>query len=423
MIAALKEAGDFLTGRNGSRSTASEVGCVSQICRERLFHYAESFEELANSLAKEDRQEEQGRADKPEGSFATHKLDRREILDARRAMENRMLIRQNLNEMAQIMTSLAEELVQCRPLEESLGRMLKHALRAESIYAGYFCYLMGENDAKRSISMTLYTDKKGGLQAAKVADMLSVLLSHPLKLSVNSPELINERPRTFLFVDEPDYVVLTGFCKITKEEEKVSGDHYSILESEKGRITLLLSDGTGSGERASMDSERTLDLMEKFLEAGYEMEAAADMVNMAFFAGDGELSHPTLDSCELNLYDGVCSFFKVGGVASYIKRGDHVEKIATGTLPLGIFRNTQGTKTCRQLQDGDYVVMMTDGILEALSVDGYEELMEDTLAAMTSTGPGEIAERIMERALYFGEGHVRDDMTVLVAGIWDNKSV
>ena len=48
-----------------------------------------------------------------------------------------------------------------------------------------------------------------------------------------------------------------------KEGEKVSGDQYATMESEKGKLILLLSDGTGSGEDASRGSGRVMDLMEK----------------------------------------------------------------------------------------------------------------------------------------------------------------
>lgn len=400
--------------RRHERGKQPESVRVSQLCRQKLLHYAESFEELANSL---------DFMDSPKDKTSNSESDRCETLEARRLMENRLLIRHNFSEMAKIMENLAEELVQCYPMEQKRQKMLLHALRAESIYAGQFCYITRKETEKRSICMTLHTDKKCGYKATEVADMLSVLLGHALQVSANSPYMVNQEPQSFLFVEEARYVVLTGFCKATKENETVSGDHYSILESEKGRTTLLLSDGTGSGEQASRDSEKTLDLMEKFLEAGYDTEPAVDMVNVAFLAGEGELNHPTLDICDMNLYDGSCKFLKIGGAASFLKRGDTVEKIQQGTLPLGIFRNLEGTEICRQLQDGDYIIMLTDGVLDAFSMDGYDNFLEDALAELTLTGPCEIAEKLLESAIRFSEGHIRDDMTILVAGIFENTSV
>lgn len=391
------------------RSIVQENIRIPELYRQKLIHYAESFQDLAKSL---DHMES--------GEETLGECDRRDLLEEQKKAENRLLISHNLNEVARIMNGLAEELSQCRPVEDRYRKLLVHALRSESIYAEQLCYITGDEDDTRAMSVILHTDRKGGCQAAQVANMMSVLLNRKLQLSAASPYMVGQEPKTYVFMEEPRFVALTGFCKVTKENEAVSGDHYSILESEKGRMSLILSDGTGSGENASRDSERVLDLMEKFLEAGYKREAAADMVNVAFFAGGREYSHPTLDLCDLNLYDGKCSFCKVGGAASFIKRGRHVEKVSHDNLPLGIFRNLDVNTTESKLQHGDYVILVTDGVLEALEGVDYEILMEDTVGDLEDVCPGELAEKIMEAALVSCGGHIQDDMTVLVAGIWEN---
>lgn len=52
----------------------------------------------------------------------------------------------------------------------------------------------------------------------------------------------------------------------------------------KGKLILLLSDGTGSGEDASRGSGRVMDLMEKMLEAGFGTEASVNLLNSALYA-------------------------------------------------------------------------------------------------------------------------------------------
>ncbi|MCM1112711.1 MAG: SpoIIE family protein phosphatase [Muribaculum sp.] len=422
MITAVKEAREHLYGRR-EKETAHNPVRVPEMCRRKLLHYAESFRELARSLDVEEEGETSaalwGDAEREEN----REKDRREVLAQRRSVENRMLISHNLCEVAQIMTHLADELFRCRPMEDQCRKYLLHALRAESIYADHFCYLAEQEEETHAVSMTLSTDIKGGCPASRVADMLSVLLKRPLQLSVSSPYLVEREPHNFVFMEEADFVTLTGFCKVTKESETVSGDHYSVLESEKGKVTLLLSDGTGSGEQASRDSEKVLDLMEKLLEAEYEPLAAADMVNLAFYAGEREYSHPTLDICDLDLYDGSCLFCKVGGAVSFLKRGTQVERICQGSLPLGVFRRIQSGGIRRQLEDGDYVILMTDGVSDAFGGEEGEEMLREIIADLAETNPGEIAQRLLESALCACGGHIRDDMTVLVAGIWENSAV
>lgn len=416
MIAAVKEARELLYGRR-NKETSKDNLRVPELCRQKLLHYAESFQEIARSLEKSPNEYIYNN----ETNYL-HSMDRRDVLEERRSIENRMMISHNLCEVAHIMTKLADELFRCRPMDEKDRKLLMHALRAESIYADNFCYLTEKEDDIHAISMNLNTDKKGGCPAAEVADMLSVLLKRSFRPSAVSPYLVEKEPHSFVFMEEAAYVALTGFCKVTKENETVSGDHYSVLESENGKMTLLLSDGTGSGEQASSDSEKALDLMEKLLEAGYDTEAAVNMVNVAFYTGTCDCSHPTLDICDLNLYEGKASFYKTGGAASFLKRKNEAEEIVQGNLPLGIFRNVEVEKIEKQLEDGDYVILMTDGVLDALGDHNYEEAMRQAIAEMPDISPGEMAEKLLEIALRACGGHIRDDMTVLVAGIWENSA-
>ncbi len=250
------------------------------------------------------------------------------------------------------------------------------------------------------------------------ADMISVLLDRRLKLSVSSPYMVEKAPHSFVLEEEARYLVLTGFARAVKENETISGDNYSVLEEDPGRIILMLSDGTGSGEQAGRDSGQVLDLMEKMLEAGYGTEAAINMVNAALFALGEDQNHPTLDLCDIDLYQGTLKLRKAGGAVSFLKRDVQVEELATGTLPLGIFQKVDAQPLCRTLQDGDFLVMVTDGVVDAFGGEEYERGLLQVLSRMQEVNPEEMAERILRMALVACGGRIRDDMTVGVAGIW-----
>ena len=216
-------------------------------------------------------------------------------------------------------------------------------------------------------------------------------------------------------------MALTGFAKVVKENESISGDNYSLLESERGKLTVILSDGTGSGEKACEDSERVLDLTEKLLEAGYGIQTAVNLVNSALFARGEEQNHPTLDICDIDLYEGKCEFCKVGGAASFLKRENTVELLEAGSLPLGVFQTVQTQVVQKSLYSGDYLIMMSDGVLDALEENDYEEAMFEAVLEMTEQNPKAIAERLLQMAIYAGGGHIQDDMTILVVGIWEKE--
>lgn len=401
--------------RRQSRNREEEreqAAWTPEFCRQKLLGYADSFKELSRIFYEDER------------NMPREHYHRSYILEEQRIHENRQLMGDNFSVVAQIMKHIAEEMTAYRPMEEKKKRFLMQALGAEGIYIENLYYLQQEDfsaeGSRRAIGMTMYTDDKRGILAKEVADMLSVLLHKQMKQSVTSPYRVDQVSRSFEFVEETAYVALTGFARAVKEGETLSGDHYAVVESEQGRVALLLSDGTGSGEEAGRGSEQVLDLMEKMMEAGYDTENAVNMVNAAFFAMGEESSHPTLDVCELNLYQGSCDICKVGGAATFIKHGEEVEQIEKESLPLGIFQTIEADWVHRQLQSGDYIIMMTDGVLDALREHQFEDAMPDAIRDLGERSPVEIAEKLLQMVLHISGGHVRDDMTILAACIWES---
>lgn len=377
---------------------------VSEYGKSRLMTYADSFRELAKSL---------------DGGFDAEAADRQSFLAARKLWENKQVLCENLNEVAQIMTRVASEVFRYRPLEEKKQRLILHALKAEGIQITDMFYI--ERPGERTgIGITMYSDRMGGYTSAEVADMLSVLLNHRLEASVTSPYCVDQTKRNYVFVEEAPFVVLTGSARAVKENETMSGDNFSIIESEKGKLTVLLSDGMGSGEKACRDSEKVLDLMEKMVEAGYRMDSAVNLVNNALIAQGEERNMSTLDVCDLDLYNGTCEMHKIGAAATFLKRDNMVEVIDSHTLPLGIFQAVEPEVVHRQLIDGDYVVLMTDGVLDALEQNHYEDAMCHFLSGMNEQNPKEIADKLLQFVLHCSGGRVADDMTIVVVGIWEN---
>jgi len=391
----------------GERQRQEQTIQINEIYRQKLLGYAESFRQLANSF---------------EGEFVAKGEDRQSLLEEKNHWENQKVINDNLKEMAQIMSRMAKEDLRCEPMEVRYQRMLTRALREENIFVENLCYLPC-NNGQKGIVMTLFTTEKGGIPTTEVEDMLSVLLRRPLQASVVSPYLIDRQSRNFLFVEEAKYIALTGFSKVVRENEIVSGDNYAFLESEKGKLTIILSDGTGSGEKAGRDSGKVLDLMEKMLEAGYRVESAVKLVNSTLYAKAEDNNHPTIDICNLDLYRGTCEFTKVGGTLSFLKRGNKVEVIEIPNLPMGIFQNIDIQTYEKQLQDGDFIIMMSDGVLGAFQEDEYLEILTNTIEEITDQNPSEIAEKLLHFAIHFCGGHILDDMTIIVAGLWEKSTL
>lgn len=378
---------------------------MSEYGKNKLLGYADSFREIARTLEEEyDWSKEESRQSR---------------LYNRRLWENRCMLADNLNEMATVMAQVAGEVFSYKLFSERKARQITQILKGEGLQVTDMYYIE-KRDRRTRINMTLWSDKPGGFDTNEAADLLSILLDERLVPSVNCAAVIDNTLRNYTFVEEPGFVMLTGAARAVKETEAKSGDNYAVIEAERGRVSLILSDGMGSGQKANEDSEVVLDLMEKLMEAGYAPVSAANLVNNALLLGGEEQNMSTLDICEVDLYDGICEFTKIGGAASFIKRGHMVEQICAGSLPLGIFKSVEGEGIRRRLMDGDYVFLVTDGVLDAVENCDYEEDMCGILGGLTQENPKELAETLLQIVLRKTRGRIRDDMTILVFGLWEN---
>lgn len=377
--------------------------------KRKLITYADTIRELAESF--------QETEILPDYIEKTQTKDRKDMIWQKRLCENRELMAENLKEMAQIMNNLAKEERRCIPIGERRFRQITHAFREVDIQVKNL-YMIENETGRMEVSLTMKNGKTANLSTEEIGDLLSVLLGFPLVSAQNNAFFLGDSWQTFYYVEEARYHVLTGVAKATKETEKISGDNYTFFERDTGNLTALLSDGMGSGEKACRDSTMVVELMQKFLEAGFQLEMAIHMINSLLLTGEENANMSTLDLCSMDLYSGECRFVKVGSACSYIKRGHLVDRISSGNLPLGIFQKPDVEAVGRCLEDGDYIVMISDGILDALSQGIGEDMLSELIGECDLENPGEMAGAILNFCIRQCKGHIRDDMTVLVTGIW-----
>lgn len=380
--------------------------------RRKLLTYADSIRELAESF-KETENYRESIQGKPE-------TDRRDYVWQKRLNENKDLLVAHLQEMAQIMMQLADESRRCVPMGERRFKQIAHALREVDIQIKNM-YLIENEMGRMEVSLTMRALKKNNLSAEEVGDLMSVLLNMRLVGAPDNSLFVGEEWKTYFYVEEAKFHVLTGVAKAVKETEKISGDNYAFFETGTGNLTVVLSDGMGSGDKACSDSTMVVELMQKFLEAGFQMEMAIQMINSALLTGEENANMSTLDLCSMDLYSGECRFVKVGSACTYIKRQHLVDRISSGNLPMGIFQKPDMETVGRALMDGDYIIMVSDGILDALSQGIGEDMLPELIGSTDLENPGEMANAILNFCIHQCRGRIRDDMTVLVIGIWKKE--
>ena len=274
----------------------------------------------------------------------------------------------------------------------------------------------------RELTLTLRCDGiKRTMSTRLVERLLSEKLGYPVKADNRSRGYISEEEQRICFCEVPGYYCLTGVARMMKEEQKVSGDAFSFFYEEDGELAMILSDGMGSGEAAAKESESVLGLLEKLLSAGFKEETAIRLINSVLALRAEQNMFATLDISRVNLYSGTCEFIKIGGAATYLRCGKWLECVEARTLPIGMVQQVDYDCLVKKLYDGDYIIMMSDGVLDVIPPGERANFLQQIIGEEPGESPQVIAGRILNASLLVQNFEPKDDMTVLVCGVFQRK--
>ena len=301
--------------------------------------------------------------------------------------------------------------------DDHLEKRLKTQLKKSGIRMLSSVFYMTPQ-GKYEIHLTVKTSKGRLASTKEIAALVGKCVGRDLLPEQGERPVIGEDYCTVAFVESARYHTLQGVAKIGKGCEKISGDTFLMADLPGGKKGIALSDGMGSGEEAFRESAMVVEMLEELLEAGFPVDTAVQMMNTALVIGREEIRFSTLDISLFDLYNGTCEFVKAGAAATYIKRQDTVEKISSSTLPIGVLQEIEIESQVRELHSGDYVIMLTDGVLDALPVNEQDTLLTTFIQDSRIVNPKELAHHILGQVLEWSGEVPVDDMTILVVGIW-----
>lgn len=336
---------------------------------------------------------------------------RNRMIESREAMANQML------EIAGALREFTVDLNQTKEVSVELKKNVLFALRSLGIRVKNLSF---KTDRRGNLEVCFVAKTRGNACVTKrdVALVLEQVLDIPMCAGRYVRNVVPKEYDSMVFVQDTNFKTLTGLARVAKSGETVSGDNFSFMELSTGELVMVLSDGMGSGVGACRDSENLVEVLESLVEAGFRKEAAIRLMNTLFVMSYEGKKFTTLDMTAIDLYSGNCEIVKNGAAATFIKRADGVETIFWGTLPMGIDMEVETKSTQTELADGDMVVMVSDGIIDAFPGENKEFYVENILENLTTNNPSEIANQVLMQALSRNAKEATDDMSVLVAGVW-----
>lgn len=334
--------------------------------------------------------------------------------------ESRGLVAQQLQGVSRMIAQLATEI----DSETSHKSDMESKILSELEMNGFSISEVNvENSSEEDMDVDVYSRGCPGVKKCR-SQMDEIVSRAAGKRMVRRGFLCNPeavRSRCMIrFTSTQTYGVTVGVSRVNKHNNRISGDSYTFMELKDKKYILGLSDGMGSGETAARNSQIAVDLLEKFLESGFDRDIAVKLINSALVLKSAGDSYATMDISAIDLHSGKVEFVKIGSPPAYIKKRDKTEIVKGASLPAGILDNIEMDLSDSKVNAGDFIVMVTDGVIES----GWDNLesgdwIADFLEEVHTSNPQQLADLIAGKALENYGDRVNDDMTVLVAKVWE----
>ena len=255
----------------------------------------------------------------------------------------------------------------------------------------------------------IYSEEIDSAQISNVEKILTEVLKE--KIVLNEEASIGNRLN---FLSDDKFAMAVGTAEATKSKSNISGDNILKIRLKDGKYLVALSDGMGSGEEANKSSSQALKMLENLLLSGFEKNTSIELINTALMNTENEV-FATLDIAIIDLYKGNIEFIKSGACPSYIKNKNKVQILKASSLPTGIIHDTNLQVMDRDIENGDIMLICSDGILDSnIEYKNKELWIRYLLEDIETTNTRKIADLILNEAIDNNYGTAKDDMSVIV---------
>ncbi|HIQ99550.1 MAG TPA: stage II sporulation protein E [Candidatus Scybalocola faecavium] len=334
-----------------------------------------------------------------------------------RMMESRLAIAGQMGEVAEIIDDFSQELDEDTVVDQPEAAALRQRLSMSKVNVKSLTVVKKPNN-RRIIYMVAKMRRGRCMTAKEISSVIKEVFGKEFILAKGCRMVISKEFNTYEFVEDVRLKTVQGVAQAIKTQENVSGDSYTFLPLPDGQMILSLSDGMGSGKMANEDSEYIIQLLEQLLDTGFGKQSAVRLINSLMFLKSDQKAFSTIDMSILDLYSGICEFIKIGASTTYIKHKTGVEAIRSETLPVGAFTQVDYEGDSKQMEDGDMIIMLTDGIINHIDSENKEDVLAQYIDQLDTSSPQETANAILKYAMAGNKYVINDDMTVLTCGIY-----
>src|SRR5712672_3029592 len=231
--------------------------------------------------------------------------------------------------------------------------------------------------------------------------------------------------QTWLLPGAPPQIPGLTIAYATRPANTVAGDYYDVFPRpgktpEDNRVVFAVADVAGKSIPAAMlmatfqASLKTLSTAQVALP-----ELVAGMNQYACSNSQGGLRFTTAFLAEYDAARRIFTYINAGHNNPILRRSSGlIERLDVGGLPIGIQAEAKYESASIALSSGDWLIIFTDGLVEAVNAKDEEfdepRLLSSLEAGVTTT-PKELLDRLMAGLdLFVGSTPQHDDVTCLL---------
>lgn len=197
----------------------------------------------------------------------------------------------------------------------------------------------------------------------------------------------------------------------------VSGDYYDYVVRPDGRVYFVIADVSGKGITAALVMASLATAFNIFAKDDPSPATLVRRLNETLAPKTAPRKFVTLFAGLLDPTNGAVQFANAGHVPPIWIRRSGLESLGETDMVVGLFPQASYRDHDIQLEEGDCLLMFTDGVVEAendqeveLGAEAVEELVRDFCGLDSSS----VVKRVEEAVLaYCGSASLADDLTIL----------
>ncbi|MGQ0734726.1 MAG: SpoIIE family protein phosphatase [Acidobacteriota bacterium] len=196
----------------------------------------------------------------------------------------------------------------------------------------------------------------------------------------------------------------------------IGGDFFDFTDRVDGSFGFAVGDVSGKGPAAALLTAKIQGLFTAQSDEGSPSETIRT-VNRGLTRRAVEAKYATVFHATLNDV-GLLTYCNAGHNPPLLFGTAGLRRLESGGMPVGFFEHAPYADQNEQLQIGDVLIVYSDGVTEALSVDGQEfgeERLIDILQERHKDDASAILQTIVESVETFAKGAAQhDDVTAMV---------